>query len=274
VRVEGLPFGFRLQGRLTPQGELVVGTMGPMVLRLEGEDAARAPHARTDLLDISPEVPRLADRGLPSVRLRIQGLSPALARDDDRQRFERLADGSFRVTLRRIAAPTVNPPSLPVVSSSLAAHLRATSVLQADHPEIRAAAQAALGGERDAWRAAWRLRDWVHQNIRPSWQRTLDALSALRAGKGMCYESAHVLAALARASGIPSRLAYGLIYAESGGKARFVGHAWTELWVGEWVPFDATEATGPALGPHLKLAGEGGEAEAVSALQGLRLSWE
>jgi transglutaminase-like putative cysteine protease len=274
VRVEGLPFGFRLEGRLTPQGELVFGTLGPMVLRLEGEDVARAPHTRTDLLDISPEVPRLAHRGGASVRLRIRGLRPSLARDDERQRFERLADGSFRVTLRRIAAPTLPSPSLPFTSPGLAPFLRPTSVLQSDHPEIRAAARSAVGDERNAWRAALRLREWVHRTIRPGWQRTLDALSALRAGRGMCYESAHVLAALARASGIPSRLAYGLIYSEVGGRARFVGHAWTELWVGQWIPFDATEAVGPALGPHLKLAGDGGEAEAVSALQDLRLSWE
>jgi transglutaminase-like putative cysteine protease len=275
ARVEGLPMGLGVDARLTPAGDLVVATIGPATLRLEGEAAARAPYATTDLLDIAPRVGKLSNRLASEVRLRVRGLPPGLLVEDSRQRVERLADGSTRITLRRLARPPAAVPSIPVKPTpELAPALAPTPVLQADHPEIRRAAQAAIGGERNAFRAALRLRDWVHRRMRPIWHRTLDALTALRAGGGMCYELSHVLAAMARAVGIPARLAYGLVYAEVGDRAVLGGHAWTELWVGAWIPFDATEPRGPSIGPHLKLGGEDSAGKALLALTGLTVEWE
>jgi hypothetical protein len=274
ARVEGLPMGLGAEALLSSEGDLVLSKVGPLTMRLEGESVARAPWARSDLVSISPRVDRLRDRRQGVVRLRVHGLPHALARDDARQKFERQADGSYRVTLRRLVAPTKPPPTLPITGSGFAKELEPTPVLQSDHPEIRAAAREAVGSERDSFRAALQLREWVHRRIRPTWKRTLDALTALRAGGGMCYELAHVLAAMARAAGIPARLAYGLVYAETAAGGVFGGHAWTELWVGEWIPFDATEREGPAVGPHFKLGTHDAAGDALEALGSIRTAWE
>ena len=60
------------------------------------------------------------------------------------------------------------------------------------------------------------------------------------------------LAALARARGIPARLAVGLVYME--GTQSFGYDAWTEVYVdGRWIPLDATLAKGGIGAGHLKL---------------------
>ena len=61
-----------------------------------------------------------------------------------------------------------------------------------------------------------------------------------------------LLAALARASGIPSRVAIGLVYVER--SAGFGYHMWTEVYLdGQWYPLDATIGQG-GIGPaHIKL---------------------
>jgi hypothetical protein len=61
------------------------------------------------------------------------------------------------------------------------------------------------------------------------------AKEALRSGVGDCTEYSVLLAALARAAGIPARCPIGVVYTDRA----FVGHMWTEVWVGEWRPLDA-----------------------------------
>lgn len=68
------------------------------------------------------------------------------------------------------------------------------------------------------------------------------ASDALRTRSGDCAEYAVLLAALARAKGIPTRVAYGLVYADrfSGKKDVFSPHAWVQVWTGtRWQSYDA-----------------------------------
>lgn len=70
----------------------------------------------------------------------------------------------------------------------------------------------------------------------------LSAAEALSRKEGACVESAHLLAALARARGIPAQIALGLLYDQE--TSQYLGHAWvevsveTETWQG-WYPCDA-----------------------------------
>ena len=71
--------------------------------------------------------------------------------------------------------------------------------------------------------------------------------------EGDCSEHAVLLAALARACGIPSRVAIGLVYVEGAGG--FGYHMWTEMYLsGTWVPFDAVSGRGGTSAAYLKLA--------------------
>jgi len=68
------------------------------------------------------------------------------------------------------------------------------------------------------------------------------AADALRTRSGDCTEFAVLLAALARARDIPTRVAYGLVYADrfSGKKEVFSPHAWVQVWTGDrWQSYDA-----------------------------------
>jgi hypothetical protein len=59
-----------------------------------------------------------------------------------------------------------------------------------------------------------------------------------------------LFAALARSVGIPTKTAVGLIYMNRA----FYYHAWNEVYLGTWIPVDATFGEFPASALHLKLA--------------------
>ena len=68
------------------------------------------------------------------------------------------------------------------------------------------------------------------------------ALEVATTRQGDCTEHALLLTALARATGIPARVATGIAYVPhfSGRDHVFVPHAWTEAYVeGRWQGFDA-----------------------------------
>lgn len=90
-------------------------------------------------------------------------------------------------------------------------YLRATDVLDFDHPAVaRLAAGLAAG---DPVLTARRAFEWVRDEIRHTADYELDpvtcsASEVLLAGTGYCYAKAHLLAAVCRANGIPSGLCY------------------------------------------------------------------
>jgi hypothetical protein len=86
------------------------------------------------------------------------------------------------------------------------------------------------------------------------------AAEALRTRSGDCTEYAVLLAALARAKHIPSRIAYGLVYADrfSGKKDVFSPHAWVQVWTGaRWQSYDA--GIGEFDATHLALSSGDGD---------------
>jgi transglutaminase-like putative cysteine protease len=108
-----------------------------------------------------------------------------------------------------------------------------------------------VGTERDALAAVRLLTDWVYRYLRKVPTATLpDAIAVLDLGQGDCNEHAVLLAALCRAAGIPSRVAGGLVYGEDA----FLYHAWTDVWLGAWVPVDAALNQVPADATHVRLA--------------------
>lgn len=129
-------------------------------------------------------------------------------------------------------------------------YLLSGTFVDSDHPEVRAFAEAARAGASDDIQAAVRLyyavRDAVVYDAyfvgeAPHFYRASDCL---RAGKGFCVPKAALLAAAARAVGIPSRVSYAdvrnhlatkkLLELVRGGL--FVWHGLTEFYLaGRWV---------------------------------------
>jgi hypothetical protein len=122
--------------------------------------------------------------------------------------------------------------------------LHATRWLQSDAPEIIAMARREVGrraGEAARMRALERAvsRHITVKSLRIGYASALEVLTGR---EGDCTEHAVLLAALARAAGIPARVATGLAYTDrfDGREAVFVPHAWVVAWVdGRWQGFDA-----------------------------------
>ncbi|OGD22305.1 MAG: hypothetical protein A2W03_09460 [Candidatus Aminicenantes bacterium RBG_16_63_16] len=115
--------------------------------------------------------------------------------------------------------------------------LEPNAYIQSDDPEIRRLARELAGDEKDAFQAALVMERWAAEHM------TFDlgivfapATEVFKNRRGTCVGYATILATLARAAGIPSRVAMGYVYA----LGMFGGHAWAEIMAGkECVPLDA-----------------------------------
>ena len=155
---------------------------------------------------------------------------------------------------------SIRPGDLPVAGTAAAAepvdrqYTQANSVLQIDDPRIRKIATEARGDLTDPLQVAQALERYVRRTMSTVdfSQAFATAAEVAESHTGDCTEHAVLLAALARACGIPSRVAIGLVYVEAAGG--FGYHMWTEMYLdGCWVPFDATLGQGGIGAAHLKL---------------------
>lgn len=131
----------------------------------------------------------------------------------------------------------------------------ASQLVQSDDAQIIAMANEAAGDERDPWQVALKLEQYVHHTITEKnfAQALSSAADVARSKEGDCTEHAVLLAALARARGIPARVAIGLVALRSG--RAFGYHMWNEVFInGRWVPVDATLGQGGIGAGHLKVA--------------------
>ncbi len=142
------------------------------------------------------------------------------------------------------------------------------NVIQSDDPKVVELARRAVGDEDDAWRKAQRLESFVHDYMEEVGfsQAFATAAEVARTPVGDCTEHAVLLAAVARAAGLPARTAMGLVYLDRN-QAMFY-HMWTEVYVdGRWIPVDATLGRGGIGAAHLKVGH--GNLEGASAYTSL-----
>lgn len=162
-----------------------------------------------------------------------------------------LRDDQLEIRREALAAP---PAKIPVRDTRFNAHLQPTPFLQTEHPEIRALAERIVGDETDARKAAGKLKDWVYREIAKQPTVSIpNALEVLRTRRGDCNEHTVLFNALARAAGIPAKTVVGLVYL----RGAFYYHAWSEIWLGDWVSLDPVLNQFPADLTHVKfLEGE------------------
>jgi hypothetical protein len=132
----------------------------------------------------------------------------------------------------------------------------ANSRIQSDDPQVEALAREAAADLNDAGQIALVLEKLVYEKMlfkRNYSTAFATAAEVAKSLEGDCSEHSVLLAALARACGIPARVAMGLVYAPA--DQAFAYHMWTEVYLGEcWVPLDATFGQGRVSADHLKLA--------------------
>jgi transglutaminase-like putative cysteine protease len=230
---------------LDPQGDVRKSTLimlgQPLEMLACSEACATASVQGVDVLHValidSPR-PITPDQRDTILRYRIHvpegAPQPAIATDE--QRVTSLGHGDWMIDIGPAQAGGESPPS---PEDSLP-----NAWVQSDAPLIRRMASHAVGGARDDLQKMHRLRTYVSQYVKP---HGLDvgyasALEVARSREGDCTEYAVLLAALARAQGIPARVVTGMVYVPHYADSSnvFVPHAWMQAWVqGRWQSFDA-----------------------------------
>jgi len=136
-----------------------------------------------------------------------------------------------------------------------AAEKEPNELIQSKDARVVAMAQEARGDLTDERKIAETLEQYVHRTVESKnfSQALSSAAEVALSREGDCTEHAVLLAALARACGIPARVAIGLVYVEA--LQGFGFHMWTEVYLdGHWVPLDATLGRGGIGAAHLKLS--------------------
>lgn len=177
--------------------------------------------------------------------LRVEGLPQQFdSLDGGRQTFR---DGILTIQKEAIPSPSGSDGA---VDDLLKPYLVPTYNIQADHLEIRKRVGEIVSTKDDAVTKARKLVDWVYRNIEKRPVLSVpNALETLRLKRGDCNEHAVLLAALARAAGIPAQVEAGLVYQNG----QFYYHAWNVLFLGSWVTADAAMGQFPADATHLRL---------------------
>jgi hypothetical protein len=147
------------------------------------------------------------------------------------------------------AAESVN---LPIKNAAVSAYQGSAPYLETADSQIQAVAKQVKGSEKNAFKVATALSAWVHKHMKPDYTIGVPRSCAevLRKNRGVCRDYATLMAGLARAAGIPTRLAGGIVYAEG----KFFYHAWVECWVGDWIAFDPTQNGAPVDATHVKFS--------------------
>jgi hypothetical protein len=189
-------------------------------------------------------------------RVQLDGGDPATAFvAGPTQQVRSLGAGTAEVTVRAIRPGVASGDPQATDDPPGDGDRRPNNWIQSDHPKIAAAAEQAAAGRTDPWQVALALEQATRKLIpKPGYRQAFDtAADVIESGSGDCTEHAVLLAALARARGIPARVAVGLVYVEPDQK--FLYHMWDEVYVeGRWIPLDATLAQGGIGAAHLKLA--------------------
>lgn len=173
---------------------------------------------------------RLRWRDIAFDRFDLEDRRQKLLRHDER-------DGRHEATVRITAPPPLESDrSFPIEDAELAQYLADTHFIKPQHPRIKETAREIVAGKKTALEAVRALAKWVSEYIEGSMPvETLSGPEVLERKTGKCSEYAILFASLARAVGIPTRVALG----ERMMGDHWGGHMWNEAYVGEWIPVDA-----------------------------------
>ncbi|RUL80021.1 transglutaminase-like domain-containing protein [Dyella choica] len=213
----------------------------PMDMVACSEACAEAPTQNLNMLDSAlVDSPRLITPEMLSdfLSYRVHVTNKAIIKpfiNTDEQSVVDLGDGEWQINVYRGELDAQSPPT--------SADTQPNAWLQSDAPEIKQLASLAAGGAHNKSHIMGNLNAFVNRYLSA---RGLDigyasALEVARDRRGDCAEYAVLLAALARAEGIPARVVVGMLYAKRyDNKQRvFVPHAWVVAWVhGRWQSFD------------------------------------
>jgi hypothetical protein len=259
--------GLTVTSWITDTGEIVRedSPLGLMTVRESADTATRmavSGRTRQDMLASAAVVPTMHgqiddSRDVERMRLQITGVDLSLA---DMQGAGQTATGNV-VELRN---PTTIQPE--AADPDVGRYLLPEPFIESDAPEILAETEKALRGLRDPRARAEQLVRYVNGLLEKKPTISLpSAREVLRTRIGDCNEHTALYVAMARAAGIPARIAVGLAFVNDA----FYYHAWPEVYLaadaahGNWLPVDPTFNQFPADGTHVRLVRGGLDRQAA-----------
>ena len=246
--------GARQTAWIGNQGDVLKesGVLGITLERTTRERALEdlSPDASADLTDVAsvmPDRPLNHPADLNRLQIRLSGVDvPNLALDGDRQSFKGGA-----VTVAKEALQPAGPTERAFVVRG--AYLGSDPFIQSDDRLILAQAREIVDPKVPDSIKILKIVDWVFRNIEKKPVLSIpNALETLQNRVGDCNEHAVLVAALGRASGIPTVVEAGLVYQ----RGRFYYHAWNAFYIREWdrwITADAVFNQVPADVTHLRL---------------------
>ncbi len=225
------------------------------------EGAEYTPDLAADTRVVVDEPISTPDRRV-DLKLRVSGIPSAdVLITDERQTWsevEKQEDGRYTATVmvRVPPVPAAVEGSLP---DGPAEYLAATAMIEASDTAIIAKAEEILGDADEPVEIARLLGEGVHRLVRSdaSVGSIRSASEVLSDPRGVCRDYAALYAGLARAAGIPTKFAAGIVYWNQPGAPGFYYHAWNEVNLdGEgWIAVDSTRPTvWPVDATHIKFA--------------------
>ena len=260
-RVETEFAGLRTTSWVTDTGEVIRedSPLGLMTVRESPENAramAVSSRTQTDLLDAAAIVPVMKQRideprDVLLLRMRLEGADLSkLELDDVNGSSQRFSGNVVELRDPRGLQPTAADPDAP-------RYLAPEPLIESDDPAIRAEAAIAVRGVTGTRARAERLTRYVSGLLEKKPTVSIpSAREVLRTKVGDCNEHTALYVAMARALGIPARIAVGLVFV----RGAFYYHAWPEVYIDEggrrglWLPVDPTFNEFPANATHLRLA--------------------
>src|SRR5262245_14024396 len=256
--------GLRTTSWVTDTGEVIreESPFGLITVR-ESAEAARAMavsgRLQADMLQTAAVVPRsmptriAESRDVRRMRLRLEGADLSKA---DLDGVAQHLDGDV---LELRDPQTLTPEK---ADPDAGRYLAPEPFIESDAPEIIAESETAVRGAAGARAQAEKLTRYVNALLDKKPTVSLpSAREVLRTKVGDCNEHTALYVAMARAAGIPARIAVGLVYIHGA----FYYHAWPEVYVdnGLWLPVDPTLNQFPADTTHLRLTRGGPDKQAA-----------
>lgn len=252
-RVETTMEGYAVKTWIAPGGAplLEIGLNGVLISGRETEARARGylvaaslnkSEALLEFALARPAQPIADPRRVRTMRIALSGAERALPSDENQRCAREGVETLCSVGSGDAAAPARSEPR----------DLASSLPVPAADPLIAATAHEIAGPATDARQKVDRIVAWIGANIRVSPADVWSALDVLRTRQAECQGHAYLYAALARALGIPTRLANGIVYSEE--FEGFLFHTWAESLVdGRWLAVDPTFGAVPADTTHVKL---------------------
>jgi hypothetical protein len=245
-----------------PTGETLreESALGLSMVRMSQEAATDLPVEAGDVDLISLSAAPLAGvydfdaRTLRRLTVEIEAVDPSHVRHEPPRQ---IVEGN-RVTIDVPLIEEVSS-SIPVADRSDPTVVSPTFSLQSDDDEILAKANEIVGDATDRLTAVRRLNNWVFEEVEKVPTLSVpNGLEVLRTMQGDCNEHTALFVSLARALGIPSKIAAGVVFSDRvTGTGAFYYHAWPEVFFGDpvgWVAIDPTFGELPADATHIELA--------------------